>query len=172
MAGVFSGWTAEITTGHPAEAYLGWLLRSVGAEVRDPQGGPLSALDLALRGGEASVAPSPWSMSIVAPHERARYTVRFTGIDRSGWESCDDAAAWGWGGLAGMTGEPDGPPLAPGAPLASICAALHGFLAVAAAHHAQLATVDVTMSLGDVVASLIEIAGLKLAADGSIRDRG
>ena len=28
------------------------------------------------------------------------------------------------------------------------------------------------MSLGDVVASLIEIAGLKLAADGSIRDRG
>lgn len=172
MADIFSGWAANMATGHPAEAYLGWLLRSVGAEVRDSTGNSQSALDLALRGGKASTTPAPWSVSIAAPDHRARYIVGFTGIDRPGWESCGDAAAWGWGGLAGMTGEADGPPLAPGAPLASICAALHGFLAMTAARSARLATIDVTISLSDVVASLIEIAGLKLAADGGIRGRG
>lgn len=171
MSGVFSGWIAKLGDGSAAVCYLAWLLGSLGADVRDRDGAGLSTADLALRVAHGGLPPAPWTLALRSPSDAA-YAVRFTGIDRTGWETCSDAAAWGWGGLASITGEPDGPPLAPGAPVAAMCAALHGLLAVTAARFARLARLEVEIPLADVIASLIEVAGLRYAADGSVRGRG
>jgi len=171
MSAVFAGWEARLEQHHPAVSYLGWLLRSNGACVVGLGGKELSAAALAFACGQLAETRAPWQLTLRSPDGRATYQINFVGIDRLGWESAGDAAAWGWGGLAAMTGEADGPPLAPGAPLASLCAALHAMLAICAARAARLAQIEVTVPLGDVVASLIEVYGLRYAADGSVRTR-
>ncbi len=142
---------------HPATDFLSWLLGSAGAEV--------------VPATEIGAAAPPWALTLTSADGTARYRAGFVGVDRPGWEDCSDAAAWGWGGLAAMTGEPDGPPLAPGAPLAAMCAAIHAMLALSAAAYARLAAADVRVALGDVIASMIEVAALRYAVDGSVRIR-
>ncbi|MHB8576607.1 MAG: CoA transferase [Dehalococcoidia bacterium] len=165
----FSGWTAAPDCDHPSVLYLAWLLSTLGARVERCTAVEPTARALALTIARQALPPAPWTLRL--SDGTATYTVSFTGIDRPEWETCSDAAAWGWGGLSGMTGEAGGPPLAPGAPLASMVAALHGLLALAAAEHARLATAELSIALGDVVASLIEVAGLRYQAQGLLRGR-
>jgi crotonobetainyl-CoA:carnitine CoA-transferase CaiB-like acyl-CoA transferase len=172
MTAVFTGWTGRLECEHPAVAYLGWLLHGLGARVEDAAGSAQTSDSLALGAAAARSVSPPWRLTLSDCGGQADYRVSFIGIDRPGWEAAGDAAAWGWGGLASITGEPDGPPLAPGAPLASFCSALHAVLALAAARYARLASMAVEIALGDVVASLIEVAGLMHAVDGSVRGRG
>ncbi|HZQ38603.1 MAG TPA: CoA transferase [Dehalococcoidia bacterium] len=169
--GAFSGWRARLDEPCSAGHFLGWLLQAAGAEVNDADGARLGPAALALRlaGGERRCARGQLTLS--GPRGE-RYTARFVAIDRPELEDGDDAAAWAWGGLASVTGEPDGPPLAPGAPVAGICAALHAALAFAAGRYRRLAAIAITVPLADVVASLLEVAGLRYAADGSVRGRG
>ncbi len=172
--GAFSGWRARLHESCPAGLFLGWLLQAAGAEVfdgDDVDGGRLGPAALALRlaGGEQQSARG--QLTLLGPRGE-RYSACFVAIDRPGLEDADDAAAWGWGGLASVTGEPDGPPLAPGAPVAGMCAALHAALAFAAGRYRGLAELEIAVPLADVVASLLEVAGLRYAADGSVRGRG
>src|SRR5579885_26164 len=171
--GAFSGWRARLDEPCPAGLFLGWLLQAAGADVYDSdvEGARLGPAALAVRlaGGERRNARG--RLTLAGPRGE-RFTARFVAIDRPELEDVDDAAAWAWGGLASVTGEPDGPPLAPAAPLAGICAALHAALAFAAGRYRGLTDVEITVPLADVVSSLLEVAGLRYAADGSVRGRG
>ncbi|HLZ69986.1 MAG TPA: CoA transferase [Dehalococcoidia bacterium] len=171
MAGAFSGWRARIDPPCPAAYFLGWLLHAAGASVSDAAGETLGAAALALRLAGGEQASARGELALAGPRGE-RFAAHFIAVDEPGFEDGDDAAAWAWGGLAGITGEPDGPPLAPGAPLAGMCGALHAALAFAAARWRGSSGLAITVPLADVVASLIEVAGLRYAADGNVRGRG
>lgn len=172
MVGPFAGWTVWLERQGHAAIYLGWLLRSLGASVRAPDGRWYQPAGLAEYLASDVQEPAECTVIIASPSEAARYLVRFYGIaEVPDWRGAGDPAAWAWGGMASLTGQPDGPPLAPGAPVAAMCGALHALIALAAARHARLSSMEVTIGLADVVASLIEVAGLQYAADGTVRGR-
>lgn len=172
MSGPFSGWTVHVERQGHAAAYLGWLLGSLGAGVRASDGTRYEAAGLAEYLGNDVREPSECAVIVTSPGEAARYMVRFCGIpDVPDWSGAGDPAAWAWGGMASLTGQPDGPPVAPGAPVAAMCGALHALIALAAARHARLSSMEVNIGLADVVASLMEVAGLQYAVDGTVRAR-
>lgn len=167
----FADWVLEIPEDFgPAQAFLGWFILETGGGAASVSGRQFSQSELALRLGEWDVTEaSGGSAELRGPAGQA-YRVRFHGSS-TGLEEISDAGAWAWGGLASITGDPDGPPLAPGAPLASAVSALHAALAFSAGRFAGTPEIDIAIDLADVVASLIEVFGLKYAAEGVVRER-
>ncbi len=170
--GPFTGWTIEIPEEFgPAQAFLGWFTLESGGAAVSVSGRKLSQSELALRLGEWDVTRAAGGDAVLRGPAEKEYRVHFSGTS-AGLDVLSDVGAWAWGGLASITGDPDGPPLAPGAPLASIVSGMHAALAFAAARLRGTSTVDITIAIGDVVASLIEVFGLKWAVEGVIRERG
>lgn len=80
-----------------------------------------------------------------------------------------DAVVQGMAGVMTITGDPDGPPVKPGVPLADLSAGLYGAVAVLAALHERARTsrgqhLDVAMF--DTTLSLLEGAALRYLATG------
>lgn len=162
---VFRGWRSTVSGESAGPLFLTWLFGELGADA------DLSRNELLHRLGQLDpAAPAGGRFELLGPGGR-RYSCTFTATSGD-LEGGSDLAAWAWGGLASMSGEPDGPPVAPGAPLASLASALHAAVAFGAAHAGGVVEVALEINLSDVVASMLEIAGLKYAVDGTIRERG
>lgn len=163
---VFDGWRSTVGDDRSAGAlFLAWLFRQLGAQA------DISDADLLERLADLDpAAPVSGQFDLTGP-DGEKYSCTFAAtVD--GQPDGSDIAAWAWGGLASISGEADGPPVAPGAPLASLSAALHAAVALGAARAGSVRDVAVTIDAADVVASMLEIGGLKYAVDGSIRERG
>lgn len=167
----FADWVLEIPEDFgPAQAFLGWFILEAGGAANSASGRQFSQSELALRLGDWDVTQASGGTAELRGPAGQVYRVRFH-ASSTGFEEVSDVGAWAWGGLASITGDPDGPPLAPGAPLASAVSALHAALAFSAGRFAGTPDVDIAIDLADVVASLIEVFGLKYAAEGVVRER-
>lgn len=168
---VLSGWSLELDRGSvPASLFLARLLLPLGVAVRDEAGRAMSSADVHAALGRWDCDDAiDGSVRLNRRSGGASYTVSFTG---PGGSPSSDAGTWAYGGLASVTGEPDGPPLAPAAPLASFCAALYSAIAILAARFSGASRLEISIDLGDAVSSIIEIGGLKYAAEGVVRGRG
>lgn len=167
--GPFSGWSLESERSSSAGVYLGYLLSHLGCSV-SVGGRVLDDASLVELLAEEHHSHAPRSVELVGPAgQRFRATFRTTPLP--GADACDDTLAWAWGGLASLTGEADGPPCAPGAPVASMCGALHVLLAFAASLYGGRDQLQIEVDLSDVVASLTEVGSLQFSADGTVRSR-
>lgn len=152
----------------PSEAFLSWIARSIGASIERSDGTDWSAAELAEAIGRWQPTRA-YSASLTADGPRgATFSVTFSGENQ---QPISDNGAWAWGGLADLTGDADGPPLAPGAPLASMCSALHAAVALLAASYCGHRSTAITIDLSDVVASLTEVSGIMFAMRGELRGR-
>lgn len=153
----------------PSQAFLAWVARSLGATIERSDGAAnWSTSELAEAIGHWDPARA-YSASLTAQGPRGvNFTVSFAGENR---QPISDNGAWAWGGLAAITGDADGPPLAPGAPLASLCAALHAAIALLAASYSGRQSTAIDIDLSDVVASLTEVSGIMYAMRGELRGR-
>lgn len=167
----FADWVLEVPGDFgPAQAFLGWFVLETGGAVTSPSGRQVSQSELAFRLGDWDVTQASGGTAELRGPAGQVFRVRFHSSS-TGFEEVSDAGAWAWGGLASITGDPDGPPLAPGAPLASLVSALYAALAFSAGRFAGTPDINIAIDLADVMASLIEVFGLKYAAEGVVRER-
>ncbi len=169
LRNAFSDCRVEVATEAPSTLLLAALLSDMGAKVLRA-GIPLSGRALEEVLAQSSLHPPLASLTVIWAEGSATVEFRLA-QDRLCDHAFEDAVAWGLGGLASLTGELDGPPIAPGSPIAAYCSALYGLLAIAATRYGRQRESFVSISLSDVVAGLTEVAGLQFAVDGSIRSR-
>ncbi|MCK9487438.1 MAG: CoA transferase [Dehalococcoidia bacterium] len=168
--GVLAGWRLRLQCSSPPELYSAWLLESLGADVTTADGVTLDR-EAVVRALATTESVSTLGRLELTTANGGTYEVDFVNREMPFVKDVSDEAAWAWGGLAELTGDEDGPALAPDAPLSGQLAGVHAVLAILAARTGDIQSMQITIDAADVVASLIEVFGLAIVIRGEVRSR-